>query len=276
MKTNKIPSWILAITACVAVQVQAQSFLTNGLVAYYPFSGNSKDASGFGNDLTNYGATPCPDRFGTANRAFHFDGLSSYMLSTSPSSPLPSGAADRTLSLWVKADSVVTNGGTFVAIDYGDSQNTYNAVFGCFLQPDWGVHFDGPNQAVFSGVSPDASWHQLVCVYSSGNVQMFIDGVEYANTPKATFTGIGELIVGQVIDNGYSEYFPGVIDDIRIYNRAFSSNEVAQLYTIESTTPPVITLPSLNLTIRLELFKQGDSNTNSLVLTTASPISVLH
>jgi len=33
------------------------------------------------------------------------------------------------------------------------------------------------------------------------------------------------------------QYFPGVIDDIRIYNRALSSNEVAQLYAIESTPP---------------------------------------
>src|SRR5271165_2960825 len=57
MKTTKA-AWfgILTITAALAVQVQGQSFLTNGLVAYYPFTGNANDASGNGNNGTLNGA----------------------------------------------------------------------------------------------------------------------------------------------------------------------------------------------------------------------------
>src|SRR5208282_2339324 len=44
-------------------------------------------------------------------------------------------------------------------------------------------------------------------------------------------------------------FFPGVIDDIRIYNRALSSNEVAQLYAIESTPPCLPYTAAANATV---------------------------
>ena len=41
MKTTEALLGILAMTLGLAVQVEAQSFLTNGLMAYYPFNGNA-------------------------------------------------------------------------------------------------------------------------------------------------------------------------------------------------------------------------------------------
>jgi hypothetical protein len=236
MKTTKSALFgILTITA-LAVQIQAQSFLTNGLVAYYPFNGNTIDASGNANNLTNYGATPCPDRFGNANHAFYFNGMSNHMSSAPNDSALPIGAADRTLSLWVKADSIVEDGGDFVAVDYGFAPPG-NTAFGLLLQYDyWKVHFLGVNQDVSSGIRVNTQWHQAVCIYSSGNAQFFLDGIQCVNTQKTTSTLPGKLVVGEDVD-GSGEYFAGSINDIRIYNRALSTNEVAQLYAIESSPP---------------------------------------
>jgi hypothetical protein len=64
-------------------------------------------------------------------------------------------------------------------------------------------------------------------------------------------------INGQVTENRYG--LDGLISDVRIYNRALSSNEVAQLYALESTPPPTVgptnsqsisfpTIPTLTLT----------------------------
>jgi hypothetical protein len=53
MKTTKALFGIFTITAALAMQVHAQTFLTNGLVAYYPFNGNANDMSGNGNNGTN-------------------------------------------------------------------------------------------------------------------------------------------------------------------------------------------------------------------------------
>ena len=76
MKTTKTLLGILSITAALAVHVQAQpTFLTNGLVAYYPFNGNANDKSGYGNNGTVYGATLTADRLGVQGKAMAFNGV---------------------------------------------------------------------------------------------------------------------------------------------------------------------------------------------------------
>ena len=102
MKKTKALLEIFTITLGLAVQVQAQSFLTNGLVAYYPFNGNANDASGNGSDGVVVGALPAMDRFGTTNGCYSFNGNSQYICA--PADKLPSGP--RTVSLWFKANQV--------------------------------------------------------------------------------------------------------------------------------------------------------------------------
>lgn len=55
----------------------------NGLVAYFPFSGNANDSSGNGNNGTVNGAILDNDRNGIANSAYNFDGLSSNIIISS-------------------------------------------------------------------------------------------------------------------------------------------------------------------------------------------------
>lgn len=230
MKTTKTLVALAALGLLLA-HANAQSFLTNGLVAYYPFNGNSYEATGSGYNLTNFGAQLATDRFGNTNSAYSFNG-SSYMI-TATNNLLPSGSANRTLSLWVKTDSSLTNvSGNYIAADYGSGASP-NLAFGLFLgNRYWGIHFDGANQQVFSSIKPDTSWHQFVCIYSNGFAQMYVDGIQNTNAPWTTSTAVGRLIVGNNI-NGFSEYFRGIIDDIRIYNRALSSSEVTALYNAE-------------------------------------------
>ena len=47
----------------------SDSELNDGLVAYYPFDGNTKDMSGFGNDAVNAGASLTTDRNGFSDKA---------------------------------------------------------------------------------------------------------------------------------------------------------------------------------------------------------------
>jgi hypothetical protein len=86
---------IAALCACLSLTANAQSWLTNGLVAYYPFSGNANDASGNGNNGTINGATFIMDRFGYTNSALFFDTNS---VSTVFSPPL--GTSSRSISVW--------------------------------------------------------------------------------------------------------------------------------------------------------------------------------
>ncbi|TAF12105.1 MAG: hypothetical protein EAZ75_03925, partial [Flavobacteriia bacterium] len=69
---------ILLLTIGVALTTQTllaqvPSYVpSNGLVAYWPFSGNANDQSGNGNNGTVNGATLTTDRFGNSNSAYNF------------------------------------------------------------------------------------------------------------------------------------------------------------------------------------------------------------
>src|SRR5712672_950833 len=82
MKSLKPCFGTIALTCMIAVSGHSQSFLTNGLVAYYPFDGNTIDASGHGRSLTNRGAVLATDRLNKPNAAFSFNGTSSIMIET--------------------------------------------------------------------------------------------------------------------------------------------------------------------------------------------------
>jgi hypothetical protein len=71
---------LLLLSVCIAAQSYAQNVPayvpTNGLVAWWPFTGNAIDSSGNGiNGIVN-GATLTTDRFGNANKAYSFNGSS--------------------------------------------------------------------------------------------------------------------------------------------------------------------------------------------------------
>ena len=80
--------------------------LTDGLVGHWTFSGNADDSSGNGKHGVVSGATLMPDRFGVADRAYHFT-LSDKIVTTANLGI--SGNTARTLSLWVKFEQPSTS-----------------------------------------------------------------------------------------------------------------------------------------------------------------------
>ncbi len=74
--------------------------LRNGLVAYYPFNGNSNDESGNGVNAVNYNSVLTQDRFGNSNSAYSLNGFNSY-LETGLISQM-NGASKFSIGLWVK------------------------------------------------------------------------------------------------------------------------------------------------------------------------------
>ena len=96
-----------------------------GLVGYWPFTGNANDASGNGNNGTVYAATLTYDRFGVANRAYNFNGINAYIQAAHSTLYDFDSTTEFTLSAWVKF---------------------------CAKQPIVGT--DGNGNAVGSGVSP--------------------------------------------------------------------------------------------------------------------------
>jgi hypothetical protein len=241
MKTTKTIFAVFTIVAALALQVHAQSFLTNGLVAYYPFKGNANDETGGGRNGTVHGATFTSDRFGNSNNAYLFNGSSSYIdtygdgLSTN----------DRTISIWLKRTEDVGGSPWKVMLGYGGNgsgpSSCYPAIQGNTLH--LGPHWGGGLYATVA-VVPN-TWHHYVVTVNGSNGKLYWDGLPLETTgspfPSTYIAPGSQLLIGvDVWANGlgpYTDsnvgYWAGSLDDIRIYNRAMSSNEVAQLYAIE-------------------------------------------
>ena len=72
--THNLQMVILFLFLLSGSNLFSQGTLNNGLVAYYPFTGNANDVSGNNNNPSSNNATLTADRFGVANNAYHFNG----------------------------------------------------------------------------------------------------------------------------------------------------------------------------------------------------------
>jgi hypothetical protein len=88
----------------------------------------------------------------------------------------------------------------------------------------------------------DGDWHHIAGVFDNGTLIIYIDGnSESPDSGGSTFgkgkTRYGFLVVGSEAtsfdgNKGPTNYFNGDMDDVRIYNRALSAQEISQLASI--------------------------------------------
>lgn len=255
----------LALSTAFAVSVvsfhlQAQLFLTNGLVAYYPFNnGNANDMAGTNNGIS-YGATLTADRFGNPNSAYYFNGSNSYIQTVYPMQDL----TNATFSVWFNANKVSASQGVFLS----DSIPVPGYSWACDLIPVgngagiYATGHGGQGVTITNGVGNFTqkitnNWLHFVYVMQPTNQQLFVNGILIANV-NTNANDIGGHSSGFVIGadasaNPYYKYFSGAIDDVRIYKRALSSSEVYQLYALESgqevSLIKAVTLQDYSLTV---------------------------
>jgi len=219
------------------------------LVAYYPFSGDTVDASGYGNDCTPGTTTLAIDRHGVADSAYHFDGTStSYMSCGSDSSLDLSGPL--TLSAWFLPEAAVLSGNlspALIAKWFPPDQRSYMLMIQSTDQSGIGLcartlgialAIDPvgtgamPGGVVCDDVAVTAGvWQHAAAVFEPGQrLAVYLDGVLAQELT-------GAQVVGAVSDSGTAlllgrnnlGYFTGSIDEVRVHARALSGTEVAAL-----------------------------------------------
>ncbi len=244
---------LIAVLCISGLKAGAQdsSFLTNGLLAYYPLAGNANDASGNGNNGTVNGATLTQDRFGRFGMAYEFNGSNSYISANVPN--LPTGAAPRTASLWAKAQFPPTGDTLFWS---GTAQN--RQAFGLIINSSpltWQGQSWGGGDDVNSGVPVDANWHHVVATYDGSKLSIFIDGNATGALSIGIYTPLSPVLIGAAFDSSIagttsanSGFFKGSIGDVRIFNRALSPQEIAQLYKVEAFISGIVLTPSVTIT----------------------------
>ncbi len=224
--------------------------VTGGLSAYYPFTGNlTNDASGNGHTgIAVGGITLTNDRFGNPNSALHCDGTSGYIrVPTELTTGNPF-----TWSIWFRPGFTATNlpvdlisqggnpgqNGTTPAIFMNDTYSgfpgqiefyIYGTAGGLYLLSQVRAQWDS-NAWYHVAVTSDASGNR--CLYVNGTCENSDTGEQFGQSQPDFYIGA---------DASYgNEYFPGDIDDVRVYNRALSEQEIQQLYAGASVSQPSV------------------------------------
>jgi hypothetical protein len=226
---------------------------TNGLIACYPFSGNVEDQSGLGNDGTAAGSvTLTNNRFGDLDSACYFSG--GYISAIVPQLPL--GGAPRTLTAWIKPEMT---GVIWGSIMYGNG-DCAGKMFGLSRQPNGQIGLWGGCQDWSAPLyATNNTWSFVAIAYENGTIRIFKNGAWASVTGNPLATTMSRFYIGAetTSDGGYFRYsFRGTIDDVRLYNRALSTDEVEALYAFEATKPQplvqlvqAITVDGANLTL---------------------------
>jgi hypothetical protein len=237
---------LLIVGVLISLNANAQTFLTNGLIAFYPFNGNANDASGNGHNGTVYGATLTTDRFGNPNSAYYFNGTSAYI-----TAPLTNAtfSGNFTASAWFNLYDISAGWpGVFDEQNEGFRLQIAGDNCGC-SEPESLVSYAanalGGSQDWFMyspKATPTHKFVQVVICKTGNSVQMYVNGqIVVTNTVQNSVTQAGQyLTIGSEFDLASGTFFHGVINDVRIYNRALSTNEVAQLFAIESQPPLIL------------------------------------
>jgi hypothetical protein len=217
--------------------------VSKGLIAYWPLDGSAtnwttgttQDLSASGNTghLVNLSTTTTPAA-GRIGQAFNFDTSASYVINSSViNTPVA------TVSAWVNIAAYPAASAIVAGFVDGDGNGTY----------DKDLYINSSGQATFysfdgSGVPVTSSsislntWHHLVGTVDGSKETLYVDGAPVGTAAIGnTFTGYtGPDILIHGTSAGFTGRLNAKIDDVRIYNRALSTSEVKQLYSLGAAT----------------------------------------
>lgn len=211
--------------------------IKSGLVAYFPFNGNANDASGNGNNGTVIEAALTSNRFGKSNSAFYFSSINcsprieAIVNTTSITKAL-------TISIWVKQ---VGNGCALSPriLDFAsspiDGPGQLQWMFS--YQNSWSVAQQKSNGTdINSAIFPTGPnvWTHLVYVNDGITCRFYQDGRLVGTTPNGNGNPIlaRDLTIGRMNHPAY-DAFNGNLDDLGVWNRALSEEEVKYLFENE-------------------------------------------
>ena len=230
MKKSLFISVLLIYTSGIFAQNVRSYVPTNGLLSWFPFTGNVLDSSGHGNNGVNFGATLTTDRFSNPNSAYSFNGSSNYISITDF---VPQSAFS--ISLWFKTDSNLAQNYYYQGtgeINLGQYAYSPNIVFGGAVKLSNTIYYDTYDTSIIG------NWIHLVVTYTQGDkVRTYVNGIVKDSTgilPNlGLYTGTASCSSIGAYDGGCSSqgyFFNGVLDDIGVWNRPLSPCEITQLY----------------------------------------------
>jgi hypothetical protein len=212
------------------------SWSTDGLVGWWKFDETNGtvayDSSGNGNDgnLTN-GPTWTDGRIGGA---LSFDGTDDHIIMHNFLGI--GGRNPRSITAWIKTTTFNST-----ICEYGKDQDSQRWTF--LISAEGYLRNEVYNGAlVASSKINDGNWHFVCSILPPNSTKIsnllhyadgFVEEASFSSDKHFSTTLIEHFIIGRrTLGNSKQDFYTGLIDDVRIYDRALSAEEVQALYNL--------------------------------------------
>ncbi len=214
--------------------------LKAGLVAYFPFNADAIDHSRYENHGLVNGPVPTVDRFNTMKGAYYFDGVDDYIEVADDSSLYFSN--EFSLCAWVNLQSGKAWGSRIIDKAVGSRStgfvlDTYDAK-----QTGRAIRLQAVNAWTYA--SDDLltlnEWYYIVATFKDGEGKIYINGELDSQSQGDQKTLVNDAVPlrigfdsGVRVGNDFDDGFHGAIDEVRIYNRRLSGQDIKTLFQQE-------------------------------------------
>jgi hypothetical protein len=234
----------LIVVLVFATNVMAQNIPSyvpkDGLVGWWPFNGNANDESGNKINGTINGVKLTEDRFGKMNSAYNFDGINNFIkINTIPKLDNKDGL---TISAYILPLGTTGSRQFIVSRGYDYASGSFFLCHESNQNSDklrFSINGYGTSNVLTTNSYkiPYSNWQHIVAVKDNNSIKLFVNGVltntsSYANqlltNTDTVYFGVHHF--ENQTSGWFPYYFKGKMDDVAIYNRALSEQEIKQLY----------------------------------------------
>lgn len=218
--------------------------LDKGLVGDYTFNDGAMVNAVDGKNINAYSVLLTEDRFGNNRSACYFQGTEGSFISLGNSSTIKPQNA--TIALWLRIDRAVISGKGYLSNPVILAKNNQPEDF--YEAFVIGYNFDEERIVVASTNSelqqvhlrssnktPLGSWHHYALSFSDSLLSLYIDGELEGSVKKNHVTSYAErdsVIIGNSLNAKNNRFLLGFVDDVKIYNRVLSPEEVRSLFNL--------------------------------------------
>ncbi len=222
-------SWGAAASSNAVLTVTPIDCALSNMVTWWRGEGDASDSVGAsGGTLVGSAVF----NTGEVGQGFSFNGISGYV--SVPNSPLLNSLRSRlTVEFWFRCNSTITNSDWRGILCKG---GTAWRVMATAYAKTVTFSADGTSGGNLIGtkIVSDGQWHHMAGVYDGTNMYLYVDGSLDVSKPATGLIGTNTspLAIGAMsVPPNALYFFNGSVDEVSLYSRALTSNEIAGVYS---------------------------------------------
>jgi hypothetical protein len=229
---------------------------TDSLIGWWPFNGNANDESGNGLDGIINGPLLTTDRFGKQNSAYEFYGINDNILIDTAF--FNNGWESYTFSCWMNLKELTNpknnynshvllntspHNGLGLGYNWGNSSSVSFSVGNGTPAYNWNTNlFDAKGLSTIQ----KETWKMVTIVKSNRTYTLYVDGIKdiIYECNQDISSHFYKIVLGSCDQDACNEVLDGKLDDVGIWNRSLSQQEIFSLYDNQSSYLASITIVS--------------------------------